>query len=191
MLLTRAPLSTGRNQLHVRLACVRPAASVRSEPGSNSHVDLERLGKIKNPPSLSSGLLTRKTKGKPKKRPRPPSRQAQPVKPEAQRLSKKQKLAQVRLKKKPKTKPQPGNLSRRQKPAPISPSKGKAKSPPSSLTKDAPKLLLHGKAPNQWTKPINAARASLPLSTMSISHTNPHGAPQCPVGLRLRLIRPL
>ena len=25
-------------QLHVRLACVKPAASVRSEPGSNSHV---------------------------------------------------------------------------------------------------------------------------------------------------------
>ncbi len=38
-LLTRAPLSTGRNRLPVRLACVRPAASVRSEPGSNSQVD--------------------------------------------------------------------------------------------------------------------------------------------------------
>src|SRR5262249_1887739 len=38
-LLTRLPLSTTRRWLHVRLACVRPAASVRSEPGSNSHVE--------------------------------------------------------------------------------------------------------------------------------------------------------
>ena len=34
MLLTRAPLTLRS----VRLACVRPAASVRSEPGSNSQV---------------------------------------------------------------------------------------------------------------------------------------------------------
>ena len=39
-LLTRAPLSPGRNRDPVRLACIRPAASVRSEPGSNSQVDL-------------------------------------------------------------------------------------------------------------------------------------------------------
>ena len=36
MLLTRPPLS----RRIVRLACVRPAASVRSEPGSNSQVEL-------------------------------------------------------------------------------------------------------------------------------------------------------
>jgi hypothetical protein len=39
VLLTRAPLSTTRRWLIVRLACVRHAASVRSEPGSNSQVD--------------------------------------------------------------------------------------------------------------------------------------------------------
>ena len=37
-LLTRPPLPTTRRWLLARLACVRPAASVRSEPGSNSHV---------------------------------------------------------------------------------------------------------------------------------------------------------
>ena len=37
-LLTRPPLPTIRRWLLARLACVRPAASVRSEPGSNSHV---------------------------------------------------------------------------------------------------------------------------------------------------------
>src|SRR3990172_3975301 len=36
VLLTRAPLSTDRNRLPVRLACVRHAASVHPEPGSNS-----------------------------------------------------------------------------------------------------------------------------------------------------------
>src|SRR5690242_6266060 len=39
-LLTRLPLSPDRSLDHVRLACVRHAASVRSEPGSNSQVDL-------------------------------------------------------------------------------------------------------------------------------------------------------
>ena len=38
VLLTRAPLSRDRSPLHVRLACVKHAASVRSEPGSNSPV---------------------------------------------------------------------------------------------------------------------------------------------------------
>src|SRR3546814_6058883 len=38
-LLTRSPLPQGRSQRTVRLACVRHAASVRSEPGSNSQVD--------------------------------------------------------------------------------------------------------------------------------------------------------
>ena len=37
-LLTRAPLSPTRRSVLVRLACVRHAASVRSEPGSNSPV---------------------------------------------------------------------------------------------------------------------------------------------------------
>ena len=37
-LLTRAPLSSPRKVILVRLACVRHAASVRSEPGSNSPV---------------------------------------------------------------------------------------------------------------------------------------------------------
>ena len=40
MLLTRAPLSGPRRDLLVRLACVRPAANVRSEPGSNSPVEI-------------------------------------------------------------------------------------------------------------------------------------------------------
>ena len=39
MLLTRPPLSSNRSYLLVRLACVRRAASVRSEPGSNSQVE--------------------------------------------------------------------------------------------------------------------------------------------------------
>ena len=39
-LLTRAPLIQKASSLYsVRLACVKPAASVRSEPGSNSHVN--------------------------------------------------------------------------------------------------------------------------------------------------------
>ena len=39
VLLTRAPLSTDRNRLPVRLACVRHAANVHPEPGSNSPYD--------------------------------------------------------------------------------------------------------------------------------------------------------
>ena len=35
-LLTRSPLRYNRNRISVRLACVRHAASVRPEPGSNS-----------------------------------------------------------------------------------------------------------------------------------------------------------
>ncbi|TMB00106.1 MAG: hypothetical protein E6J57_08550 [Deltaproteobacteria bacterium] len=42
MLLTRAPLYSGScPPFLARLACVRHAASVRSEPGSNSPVELE------------------------------------------------------------------------------------------------------------------------------------------------------
>jgi hypothetical protein len=36
VLRTRSPLSPSRRRDHVRLACVKPAASVRPEPGSNS-----------------------------------------------------------------------------------------------------------------------------------------------------------
>ncbi|EFL09830.1 conserved hypothetical protein [Streptomyces sp. AA4] len=36
VLLTRSPLIPGRNRFSVRLACVKHAASVRPEPGSNS-----------------------------------------------------------------------------------------------------------------------------------------------------------
>jgi hypothetical protein len=46
VLLTRSPLDWGRSPSRVRLACVRHAASVDSEPGSNSQVEFsrERLG---------------------------------------------------------------------------------------------------------------------------------------------------
>jgi hypothetical protein len=66
---------TDRSQLLPRLACVRPAASVRSEPGSNSQVDLERpdqsCPQTKRPkrsvtclnPYLQSYLLCRLPKG--------------------------------------------------------------------------------------------------------------------------------
>ena len=53
MLRTRSPrarLLYCYRKLRVRLACVKHAASVRSEPGSNSHVKLA-VPKIKNPDS--------------------------------------------------------------------------------------------------------------------------------------------
>ncbi len=66
MLLTRSPLDWGRSPSRVRLACVRHAASVDSEPGSNSQVEFlrERLGSqlrctsvlCPPPPSLAVGL---------------------------------------------------------------------------------------------------------------------------------------
>ena len=40
VLLTRSPLSLSRSSRTVRLACVRHAASVRSEPGSNSPIEI-------------------------------------------------------------------------------------------------------------------------------------------------------
>ena len=40
-LLTRAPLSPEQAPDPVRLACVKHAASVRSEPGSNSPVEID------------------------------------------------------------------------------------------------------------------------------------------------------
>ena len=39
VLLTRSPLRNYRNNFSVRLACVRHAASVRPEPGSNSPIN--------------------------------------------------------------------------------------------------------------------------------------------------------
>ncbi len=59
-LLTRPPLPTTRRWLLARLACVRPAASVRSEPGSNSHVtdacSFKQTGKHKSRPSILKHL---------------------------------------------------------------------------------------------------------------------------------------
>ena len=60
MLLTRSPLNSDRSLSRVRLACVRHAASVDSEPGSNSQV------KVVRPPSSRhsrpcSGLRRRTT----------------------------------------------------------------------------------------------------------------------------------
>ena len=50
MLLTRSPLSSQRKQASiektVRLACIRHAASVRPEPGSNSHVNVDSCTEI-------------------------------------------------------------------------------------------------------------------------------------------------
>ena len=46
VLLTRAPLAQGRNPSLARLACVRRAASVRSEPGSNSPIELDSCLRI-------------------------------------------------------------------------------------------------------------------------------------------------
>ena len=55
MLLTRAPLILRC----VRLACVRPAASVRSEPGSNSQVLCDQPGI--SPTNLKDGYRTNNT----------------------------------------------------------------------------------------------------------------------------------
>jgi hypothetical protein len=50
VLLTRSPLSGGRSHLRARLACVKHAASVHSEPGSNSPVCiLDHQGSAKGP----------------------------------------------------------------------------------------------------------------------------------------------
>src|SRR6185369_11315106 len=52
-LLTRPPLSPEQAPDHVRLACVRHAASVRSEPGSNSQVNQDN-----QPARLTPGQQT-------------------------------------------------------------------------------------------------------------------------------------
>ncbi len=54
-LLTRAPLGNSSENKHlVRLACVKRAASVRSEPGSNSQ--LEPSGVTKTPLMIQTSL---------------------------------------------------------------------------------------------------------------------------------------
>ena len=52
-LLTRPPLSKARRLYSVRLACVRHAASVNPEPGSNSHVKISS----RSEPSSIAGFL--------------------------------------------------------------------------------------------------------------------------------------
>src|SRR6185437_3589392 len=54
VLLTRSPLEYPRKGLSVRLACVKHAASVRPEPGSNSP--------NKNPPPHRAGNITESEK---------------------------------------------------------------------------------------------------------------------------------
>lgn len=50
MLLTRAPLySPSEEDFRVRLACVKRAANVRSEPGSNSPIKIEDISNLKTP----------------------------------------------------------------------------------------------------------------------------------------------
>ncbi len=57
MLLTRLPLEFVLLQIPVRLACVRYAASVHPEPGSNSPFDLNPIDSLLLLKSDSSGLL--------------------------------------------------------------------------------------------------------------------------------------
>ena len=57
MLLTRLPLYLPAEAgFRVRLACVRRAASVDSEPGSNSRLNLRHLAPIQPPPLRASTL---------------------------------------------------------------------------------------------------------------------------------------
>ena len=58
MLLTRSPLNLDRSPSRVRLACVRHAASVDSEPGSNSHVKSAVTPSTRPLPRARSGLAT-------------------------------------------------------------------------------------------------------------------------------------
>jgi hypothetical protein len=51
VLLTRSPLSGSRSRLRARLACVKHAASVHSEPGSNSPVWILRPARSANRPA--------------------------------------------------------------------------------------------------------------------------------------------
>ena len=64
MLLTRAPLySHPEGCFLVRLACVKPAANVRSEPGSNSPVKLLSLSKSHDFVALEKTGIDRSLKG--------------------------------------------------------------------------------------------------------------------------------
>ena len=59
MLLTRSPLySSPCGDFPVRLACVRHAASVDSEPGSNSHLKPESVWVDRRPPSAVTKVLS-------------------------------------------------------------------------------------------------------------------------------------
>ena len=63
MLLTRSPLSSGRSHLRARLACVKHAASVHSEPGSNSPLKSVSAAVDRNPRPIEErvvNLLSRK-----------------------------------------------------------------------------------------------------------------------------------
>ena len=55
LLLTRSPLYSPLRVLIARLACMKPAASVRSEPGSNSPIKISRKAKRLRRPRLPLG----------------------------------------------------------------------------------------------------------------------------------------
>ena len=56
-----ASLHLPEERLPLRLACVKPAASVRSEPGSNSQVDIKPQDPKSRSPKPTKGLLEHKT----------------------------------------------------------------------------------------------------------------------------------
>ena len=71
MLLTRSPLVYPRKGLTARLACVKHAASVRPEPGSNSPLnDQQKTAPPGHSPLKGTALITSETKNNSKK-PRP------------------------------------------------------------------------------------------------------------------------
>ena len=72
-----ASLHTSEDMLPLRLACVRPAASVRSEPGSNSQVN-----PAKTPGTLNPGSLRKVNQGLLKHISLPNEHQKSPVQPE-------------------------------------------------------------------------------------------------------------
>jgi len=62
VLLTRSPLVYPRRGLTVRLACVKHAASVRPEPGSNSPLKSIQIRRNESAPAWSSQLVRSLTK---------------------------------------------------------------------------------------------------------------------------------
>jgi hypothetical protein len=62
VLLTRSPLESPRKGLSVRLACVKHAASVRPEPGSNSPNKIQR--NLTNHPNDDTKTTTPSTRGR-------------------------------------------------------------------------------------------------------------------------------